>query len=140
MLLAIERVALLRGANGFANADPETLVAISACCEEMSVAAGANLFEKGHRSSSMSIIARGRVRVFDGAVTRAVLGPGQALGKLTVLVPDEQLATAEAVEDTILLRLEHAALFDLMRDRAEVAHAIIHALVARIRTGEIADG
>lgn len=52
-------------------------------------------------------------------------------GELSVLDPEQRNASISALEDTTLLRLEHDALFELMSERVEVAHAIIRFLVRR---------
>ncbi|GEM_PF-5047711 len=51
---------------------------------------------------------------------------------MAVLGSGLRAASVTAVEDCVLLRLDQEALYELMADRVEVAHGIIHVLVNRL--------
>ena len=61
------------------------------------------------------------------------LGPGVTVGELAALVPEPRTASVTALEPTLLLRLDKAVLDELLADWPELAHAVIAALVARLR-------
>ena len=131
MQLTIERVILLRTVDFFASTDAEILAAVAAILDEVDVSAGEQIIKAGDLSSSMYIIVHGRVSVHDGDTVLAEFGRGEVFGELSALDPEPRTASVTAREDTKLLRLDHDALFDMMAERVEVAHAIIRFLVRR---------
>ena len=138
MLLTIERVLLLKGVEFFATTADAQLAAVAAILEEQEWKAGSQSITKGDAGTSMYILASGSARVHDGDLEIVTLRPGQVFGELSALVPRARVASITALEDVLLLRLEHEALFDLMADHVGVAHGIIRYLVAtygRVRQG-----
>jgi CRP/FNR family transcriptional regulator, cyclic AMP receptor protein len=129
--LTIERVMLLRTVDFFASTDADILAAVAGILEEVDVSAGEQIIRAGELSSAMYITVYGRVRVHDGDTVLAELGRGEVFGELSALDPEPRTASVTACEDTKLLRLDHEALFDMMAQRVEVAHAIIRFLVRR---------
>ena len=122
---------LLRTVDFFATTDPDILAAVAGILEEVEVSAGERIIQAGELGSSMYITVDGRVRVHDGETTLAEFGRGQVFGELSALDPEQRTASVSACVDTKLLRLDHEALFEMMGQRVEVAHAIIRFLVRR---------
>lgn len=135
MLLTVERVLLLSGVDLFAELTGPVLAELSASLEEVDIPAGEDVFAKGDYGASMYVVAAGRVRVRDRGRELAVLGPREVFGELAALDPELRSATVTVIEDALLLRLDHEALYDLMSGHVELAKNVIRFLCRRYREG-----
>ena len=79
------------------------------------------------------LVVEGAARVHDGDKLIAALGPGEVFGELAALDPEPRMASVMATEPTLLLRMGHAELGELMTEHPEVATGIIHVLCRRLR-------
>lgn len=133
MLTALERVLVLRSVGLFAETPAPILAEIAAILAEEALPAGRQVFAQGDPGSSMYVIVSGRVRVHSGGRTLNLLGPRQVFGEMAMLDPEPRSASVTALEDTLLLRVDHAAFLELMADRSEVAGGIIRVLTGYLR-------
>jgi CRP/FNR family cyclic AMP-dependent transcriptional regulator len=133
-LITIERVAVLHRAPLFAEVPGHALVPVARLLEEVHVDAGTTFIEQGAVEDWLFVIAAGSVRVHVRDRTLAVLAPGEVVGELAVLAPAPRVASATALDPSLLLRLRHGPFEELLDDRPEVARAVIHAL-ARLLQG-----
>lgn len=133
MLSLIEKVIILKSVSIFAETPPSVLAEVARLLEEVELAGGQCLFTKGEPGRSLYLIVQGRVRVHDGDHTVNTLGPRTIVGEMAVLDLEPRLASVTALEDTLLLRLDQEALYELMSDRVEVARGIIRVLSSRLR-------
>jgi hypothetical protein len=132
-LSTIEKVIVLKAVTIFAETPDDVLAAVAAILEEVEVEAGERIFEKGEIGRCMYVIADGRVRVHDGDRTLNLLGERDVFGEMAVLDAAPRVASATAVEDTRLFRLDQDALYELMADHVEVARGIIRVLSRYVR-------
>jgi CRP/FNR family transcriptional regulator, cyclic AMP receptor protein len=88
--------------------------------EDFRVPKGSLIFRQGDAGDQMFLIGDGRVRLFleaEGYQKEfAVLGPGEFFGELSLLDDAPRTATAEAVEDTILLPISRDVFAMLVQD------------------------
>jgi CRP-like cAMP-binding protein len=133
MITLLEKMLVLKSVALFAGTPDEVLVAIAGLLGEEEYRAGQNIFAKGDQGSSMYIIVRGLVAVRDGPRTLNELGERAVFGEMTMLDPEPRVATVTALEDTLLLRLDHGPFYELLADRAEVAEGIIRLLAGYVR-------
>ncbi len=133
MYLPIEKILILKTVDVFAELGDATLADLAAIAEEVELAAGEALFEKGDPGTSMYVVARGRVRVHDGEVTFTELGERSCFGELAMIDAERRSASVTALEETALISIGQAALFELMADYSEVSEGILRVLCRRIR-------
>src|SRR6185369_5139191 len=133
MLSTIERVLFLKTVDIFQGTPDEILAEVATLLEEVELGAGETLFEQGDPGTSLYIITDGLVRVHEGGHTLNELRQGDVFGEMAVIDTAPRLATATAVEDTRLLRLDQEPLFELMADRIEVVRGIMQVLSGRLR-------
>jgi CRP-like cAMP-binding protein len=138
MLLTLEKVLILGSVGMFAGLSGETLSEIAAAVEEVEVEAGGAIAGKGEFGSNLFVVAQGKVRIHDGETELAVRGEREAFGVRLALDPGEHAASATAVEDSLLLKLEHDALFELLTEDVELAKNVIRSLCRMLR-GRIED-
>lgn len=132
-MLTIEKVILLKGVAMFAATSEDILADVATVLEEIQLAPGEALFDKGDRGDSMYIIVNGRVRIFDGDKTINFLGEREIFGELALLDPEPRSASVEAAEETLLFRLNRNTLFELMADNVGVVSGIMQVLCRRLR-------
>jgi len=133
MLFTIEKVLVLKSATMFSSMPDHLLASIAAIVEEVEVSAGETFLKKGEIGDCMYIIAEGAVRVHDNTRELALFGKGEAVGELAVLDPETRSASATAVEDTLLFRIDKDNFDELLADRPEIAQGVIRVLCQRVR-------
>lgn len=133
MLLTIEKVIILKTVAMFAETPDDVLVEVASILAEEVVAPGQTIIKKGDVGNCMYIIHEGKVRVHDGDVTYAELTDRQPFGDWALLDNDVRSASITAITETVLLRLDQDAFYEIMSDRIEVARGIIRELTKRLR-------
>jgi CRP-like cAMP-binding protein len=133
MLLTLEKVAILKSADIFANTPDYILASVAAIAEEIDLEPGQTFIHKDILEDDMYIIVEGEVRVHDGDRSIAILNAGQVVGEMEVLAPAPRLASVSATTETYLFRLQKEAFDEVIADRYEIAQNIIRVLVERLR-------
>ncbi len=95
--------------------------------------AGQEIFKKGDLGTALYVIYAGEVSIRDGDTELARFGRGDFFGELALLDTEARSATAEALSDLRLLRLDQDDFYDLMEERGEVLRSIVRSLSGRIR-------
>ena len=129
----VERVAALHRVDLFAEVPGRVLAAVAEAAAEVRAPPGAVLIEEGAVEAHLYAVVEGRVRVQRGERTLVELGPGATVGELAALVPEPRSASVTTLEPTLVLRVDKAALDDLLADWPELSEGVIAALVARLR-------
>lgn len=133
MLLTIEKVAILKSVNIFAETPDHVLAAVAAIVGDLDIEPGETFITEGDLGNCMYIIIEGQVRVHSGDTTILTLGAGKSVGELAVLDPEPRAASVTAIEETRLFCINKDAFDEVMADRPEVAQGIIRALCQRVR-------
>ena len=101
--------------------------------EEVEVKAGEVIFEKGDPGNSLYLVVTGQVRLYDGGRTLNYLGERALFGEMALLDAQPRLASAKAVEDSLLFRLRQEPFYEMLADHSGVARQIIQLLSKRLR-------
>lgn len=133
MLLTIERVAILKMVDIFADTPDFVLASVAQIVEEVSLTPGQTFIEEGDLGKCMYIVVEGQVQVHSQGNPIILLGPGKTVGELAVLDPEPRSASVTAVDDAFLFRIAKEPFDEVMADRPEVAQTVIRALCQRIR-------
>jgi CRP-like cAMP-binding protein len=102
--------------------------------EEIEIREGETIIEKGDLGRSLYIIVYGEVYMHIGERFLAVLGNREVFGEWAALDPEPRAASAKALTDCLLFRLEYDDLYELMEADVEVVQGIIHILCKRLRS------
>jgi len=132
---------------GLFHAVPETeLTAVAELGSSRRLRRGQLLFCEGEPSEHLFVVVTGRVKVFltsprGDELLLAVLGPGDALGELSVLDGLPRSASASALDDVTLVALPAAALRQLLARSPALSLAWAQELSGTVRrlTGSAAD-
>jgi CRP-like cAMP-binding protein len=133
MLLTIERVAILKSIDIFAETPDHILAAVARIVEEVELAPGERFIEEGEAGECLYIVIEGEVRVHSEERTILTLGVGQIVGELALLDPEPRAASVTAVDEAFLFRIQREPFDEVMADRPEIAQGVIRALARRIR-------
>jgi CRP/FNR family transcriptional regulator, cyclic AMP receptor protein len=131
-------VALLQRTRLFAGLGELTLRALAERAVERSYLRHGRLFYQGDPGTGLFVVASGLVKVLvtseDGEeMVLVTLGPGEALGELSIVDGGPRSASAEALEPTVALVITRPVLLDLAaRDRA-LTEALLHTLGSLLR-------
>ena len=132
MHLTLEKVAILKSVEIFADTPDFVLASVAAITDELEIPAGTTFMRAGEVEDCMYIIVAGRVQTGAGTEAR-LLEPGRSLGELEVLSHGARLTSAQAVDDATLFRINRDAFDELMADRPEIARSVIRMLCNRLR-------
>ena len=133
MLLTIERVALLKSIDIFAETPDYILASVARIIEEVELVPGENFIQEGESGDCLYIVIEGEVRVHSNERTILILGPGKTVGELALLDPEPRAASVTAVNDAFLFRIDREPFDEVMADRPEIALGIIRTLTRRLR-------
>ena len=133
MLLTIEKVAVLKSVNIFAETPDYVLAAVSAITDEVDLEPDETFIHEGELGDCMYIIVNGEVRVHSGDRTILTLGSGKSVGELAVLDPEPRSASVTALTEAQLFRIHKDAFKEVMSDRPEIAIGVIRSLCQRVR-------
>ncbi len=128
-----DRVLLLANTSLFTYTPENVLASITPIMREEQHPAGTVLFNKGDLGTALYVIDKGEVSIRDGNTELTRFSRGDFFGELALLDAETRSATAVALTDIRLLRLEQDDFYDLMEERGEVLRSIIRSLSARIR-------
>jgi CRP/FNR family transcriptional regulator, cyclic AMP receptor protein len=132
VLLTIERVALLRRVDLFADTPDRVLAGVAHVLEEVEVPAGQALIEAGAVEDWLFVVADGELEVIRGG-HRVVVPAGGVVGELAVLDPQPRTADVVARTPALVFRLRKAAFDEVMAARPEIARGVVRELVRRLR-------
>jgi CRP/FNR family transcriptional regulator, cyclic AMP receptor protein len=135
MLSTLERLLTLKSVSLFTETPDEVLLEIATLLNEVSVEAGELIFTEGDIGTSMFIVVSGRVHIFNQRRVISELGPRTVFGEMALLDPEPRAASVKALEDTLLLRIDHRPFYELMANRREIATAILRGISIIFRNG-----
>ncbi|MBI5049234.1 MAG: Crp/Fnr family transcriptional regulator [Deltaproteobacteria bacterium] len=97
---------------------------------------GSVLFKDGELTKEMYVIHSGKVKITkqiqDTEKTLVVLGPGEFFGEMATLLDRPRSATAEVVEDSLLIVMEPQTFANMISSNIDIALKIIKKLASRI--------
>jgi CRP/FNR family transcriptional regulator, cyclic AMP receptor protein len=122
----------------FAALGPDAAKSLEGSLSRVEVSRGDVVFNEGDDGDALYVVEAGKVKISRSAADGrenllAVLGPGEMFGELSLFDPSPRTASAIAVTDGQLLEFPHDALRPWLRDRPEVAPALLQALAQRLR-------
>jgi CRP-like cAMP-binding protein len=127
------RVAALRRATIFAQLPEQSLTHIAATMSEVEVPEGALLIEARTKGTGMFVIDEGHVLVQPLEREPRELGPGDIVGELALLLPDEsRTARVQAKTSVRALALDRGAFRQMLEAEPRLAIALLENAVRRL--------
>jgi CRP-like cAMP-binding protein len=132
-MLIIEKVLLLKNSEIFKNCRETDLIEVASVCEECFIDKGFTIFRKGDHGNCMYFIYSGEVSIHDGQHQLAVLSENEIFGELSLLDAEARSASASAITDCVLLKIEQEDFFDIIITSTDVLKGIMKTLCRRLR-------
>jgi HEAT repeat protein/ATP/ADP translocase len=136
MYSTVEKVLFLKSAPVFARLVGEDLAPLARMAEVVSFAKGQRIFTEGEMGDALYVIVRGSVAILRGRTHLATLSVGDALGEMAVLDEVPRSATAEALEETEMLRIGSEEFYEMLHEQVEIAEGVIRMLSDRLREAD----
>jgi CRP/FNR family cyclic AMP-dependent transcriptional regulator len=135
---ADDRHDLLRHTLLFAGLNDSELARVAYDLYRCSYAAGEILFHQGDPGAAIYIVETGRVRIYvpteEGQEISVILyGPGETFGEMALLESAPRSATAEAMEDTVVLAMGSVPFYRHLQENYQVALNLMQHLSRRLR-------
>jgi CRP-like cAMP-binding protein len=125
--LRLQRVDVLR------RASTEDLCHIAQIATELELPEAASIYREGEAPDALYVVIDGKVRLFRGEIEVAVLGEGEAFGTWALIDESPRVASAAAVEPTVLLKVAREDFQEILAERVDIVQAIFKAMVERLR-------
>jgi CRP-like cAMP-binding protein len=133
MLTAVEKVILLQNVEVFSEIPTEQLSYLAMISEEVSYGPGDVIYKFDEPSDALYVVLDGKVRLHRDNEEITVAGPSDPFGTWALFDDTPRVATATAVEETRLLRIDREDFLDLLSDHGQITEGVFKALVGRLR-------
>ncbi|HZD17190.1 MAG TPA: HEAT repeat domain-containing protein, partial [Actinomycetota bacterium] len=132
----VERILILRRIPLFAELSPAELERVAAIAEEHAYADGEVIAAEGELGEELHIVVEGTVRVVRGEGNRTIArrGSGDVVGEMSIITRAPRVATLIAEGDVRTVRIGSREFEGMIRERPEVALAVMRVLAGRITT------
>jgi CRP-like cAMP-binding protein len=133
MFTTIEKVIFLQNVDVFSAVPTEQLGYLAAIAEEVSYLQKDTIYEVHQPSDALYLVLEGRVKLHRDGDEIATAGPKEAFGTWALFDDEPRLATATAVEDSRLLRINREEFHELLSDHTEMTQAVLKNIAGRLK-------
>jgi signal-transduction protein with cAMP-binding, CBS, and nucleotidyltransferase domain len=133
MFSTIEKVIFLQNVDVFSEVSTEQLAHIAAIAEVVSYLENDVIYETDQASDALYVVAEGKVRLHRDGEEITTVGAREAFGTWSLFDDEPRVATATAVEDSLLLCIDRDEFHELLTDHTEITQAVLKNVAARIR-------
>lgn len=134
MFTVIEKVILLQGIDIFSEVPTEQLAALAAIAEEVSFTPDEDIFSENEFPDALYVVLEGRVRLHRDGNEIALVENREAFGTWALLDDEPRVASATAVDEVRLLRIDREDFIDLMADNVQIVQGVLKRVVKRLRS------
>jgi len=113
---------------------PTELSQLAGIAEEVVYSAEAPIITQDEHGDAMFLIAEGNVRIHKNNENLAILSVNDYFGEMSILDGEPRSASATAISDCLLLRINQEDFYQILSQRFDVALNIIQTLTRRLRT------
>lgn len=132
-MIKIERLLILKDVPLFRLTSSEILLEIAYILKEQYVLAGEMIFTKGEEGDIMYVVAQGSINIHDGEQIIKTVKARDSFGEYAALSPGPRIASATALESSLLLIIERETLYRMMGRQIGLVQGIIEVLCWRLR-------
>ncbi|MBI5219962.1 MAG: cyclic nucleotide-binding domain-containing protein [Bacteroidia bacterium] len=126
-----KRVSVLKVVSIFSQTSEDHLKEIAKLFSSVKFQADEKIFEKGDPGDSMYIISSGSVKIHDGTHVFITLFAEQSFGEFALIDAKVRTASATAVEEAELLRLDQRTFFSIYERNIEFSRGVLKSIVKR---------
>ncbi|MCH7781782.1 cyclic nucleotide-binding domain-containing protein [candidate division KSB1 bacterium] len=133
MLTAIEKVIFLQNVDIFTEVPTEHLAYLAAISEEVRFLTKDDIYKENDAADSLYVVMDGKIKLHRDGDEITVAGPNEAFGTWALFDEKHRVATATAVEDSKLLRIDREDFYDILTDHVQIIEGIFKTLVTKLR-------
>lgn len=133
-MITLEKMLILKTISLFKYTPDELLLTVATIAEEQTAQAEELIIQQGDLGTALYMIVKGKVKVHTETKLITELGERDVFGELAALLPEKRIASITATETTLLLKINHTDLYNLMELHLGLAKGIIHFLCNRVKT------
>ncbi len=137
MMPTVEKVLFLKRVPLFAGVPTRDLVQVAGIAEEVLCAPEEPIITEGEQGNAMFLIVEGEVAIHRGEQRLAALRVQDCFGEMSILDNEPRSASATALTDCLLLKVDQDHFHTILNQNADVALAIIRTLTRRLRTMDV---
>lgn len=134
MLTTVEKVIYLQEFDVFEDTLTEDLSYLAAITDEIRLEADSVIFKEGDFSDALYMVIRGEIRLTRENEEVMVARSKDSFGTWALFDDEPRVATATALEESVLLRIDKDDFFDLLADNVKITQSILKTLVRRMRS------
>jgi CRP-like cAMP-binding protein len=121
----------------FSDLAPSELDQLALSTQELQIARGARIFGRGDACVGFHTVVYGQVKlsfVSPGGVEKVVeiIGPGHSFGEALMFMEKPYIVSADALDDSLLLHVSKAAVFDMLERDPRFARKMLAGLSRRL--------
>jgi CRP-like cAMP-binding protein len=132
-LTVLRKAEFIRGLDIFSELSVEEAYRLASMAQELDFGRGQILFREDDMGDAFYILVQGQVELAsEKRNTKALLGPGEAVGLYSALTREPRRATARAIEDTFTVFIESEDFYTELSDTPEIVASIFKHLVKKI--------
>ncbi|UCG51003.1 MAG: cyclic nucleotide-binding domain-containing protein [Candidatus Latescibacterota bacterium] len=133
MLTIVEKVICLQNVDVFSEIPTEQLSYLAAIAEEVTYSADDVIYKFEEPSDALYVVLSGKVRLHRNEEEIAVAEPDDAFGTWALFEDTPRVATATALDETRLLRIDRDDFLDILADHVQITENVLKTLVGRLR-------
>ena len=134
MISTVEKVLFLKSIDLFSQIPGEDLSQIAQITDEVHYEEGEAIFAEGDPGDTLFFVIDGKVRIHTAGDELAVLGERQVFGEMALLDSEPRSASASAISDITLLKIQRDDFNEILAEKSEIAQGIIKVLTRRVRS------
>ncbi len=134
MITTVEKVIFLQEVDIFEKLTTEDLSHIAAICDEITVSPDAVIYKEGAYPDSMYLTLSGKIRLHQSGTEVMIASRNDAFGTWALFDDKPRVVTAEALEESRMLRIDKEDFIDVLSDNVRVMQGILKALVQRMHS------
>jgi CRP-like cAMP-binding protein len=135
-VLTVQKVLALRSIELFSSMSTAELGRLAAITEEVVYPAGSEIIREGDYGDSMFVIVDGEVQIHRGETPIYVCRKNDYFGETTLIDGEPRSASATAITDCLMLRLDQADFHEILSHNFDAALAVMRTLSRRIRRAD----
>jgi hypothetical protein len=132
-MIVVEKTLFLRHVPLFSNMATSELTQVASLAREVTYPAGSRIIQEGEHGDHMFLIVDGEVLIQRGETPLNKLGPRDFFGEMSIIDGEARSASATAVTDCLLLRIDKEDFQELLSTYSSAAISVVRALNQRLR-------
>ncbi len=129
----VEKILFLKENDIFSEVPPDSLLNIVPVAHEVAISNGVNVFEEGELSIYLFLVVSGQIKITRQQKEIFVAQSKDSFGLVGLVEERRRETTATAIEDSVLLRIGLADLFDLMEDFPAITKGVLRGISKVLR-------